>query len=205
MRSAREASMASCPSFFPGQNAHESCPAGAHTASAISATPHNLSRATSVQSQLQEITSDLGSQADAQGASLIGSAPIAETRARSPRSTCATNWLQSSTISTPHATSGDHDRRYLGRIYRGSQTISASTAQFLANLSVVPDFVTVSYNQVDASGQPTQPQYFQEPLRLHDSGVGRQAVQRSARALCEKRLGHSALHHRERLLDVRTP
>ncbi|WP_342379418.1 hypothetical protein NVS55_08140 [Myxococcus stipitatus] len=59
-------------------NTHVSAPTGAHNAAAIAATPHNNVAATNVQSQLQEIVTDLvATSAAAPGAGLVGVDAIA--------------------------------------------------------------------------------------------------------------------------------
>jgi hypothetical protein len=59
-------------------NTHVSAPTGAHNAAAIAATPHNNVSATNVQSQLQEIVTDLvATSAAAPGAGLVGVDAIA--------------------------------------------------------------------------------------------------------------------------------
>lgn len=150
-------------------NAHLSTPSNAHGATVISATPHTFVAATNVQSQLQELAGDLASAALGQGAALVGS----EALGGSPRAVSATKvrdqLLAILTHLNAHIGSGDHDGRYLRRVYSDGALLAGSTTKAMTTLAGVPDLVTIAYNFVDASDQPIQPQYHHGPnmLSLH--------------------------------------
>lgn len=147
-------------------NAHLGAAANAHAAAAISATAHNFVAATNVQAQLQELAGDLASNAAGQGGALVGSQALGGT----PRAVTATKvrdqLLAILNHLNAHIGSGDHDGRYLRRIFNDGWVIPASTTKVAGTLSVVPDLVTVAYNLVDASDQPLQPQYQHGPYWL---------------------------------------
>jgi hypothetical protein len=147
-------------------NAHEGAAAGAHAASAIAATPHAFVASTSVQAQLQELAADLGASVAGQGAALLGSQALGG----SPRSVTATK-LRDQLLAllnhiNAHLASGDHDGRYLRRIFSDARVVPSGTTQLIGTLSGAPDLITVAYNLLDAGDQPVQPQYYHGPYWL---------------------------------------
>jgi len=147
-------------------NGHVGAAAAAHAATAISAVPHAFVATKNVQSQLQEIVAALQSAIAGQGAALIGS----EALGGSPRAVTATA-LRAQLVAllnhlNAHIGSGDHDSRYLRRIYSNSFLVPTSTTRVFGTLAMVPELVTLTYNLVDSSDQPVQPQYHHGPYLL---------------------------------------
>ena len=141
-------------------NGHLSAAANAHPASAVGAAPHTFIASTSVQAQLQEIAADLQSVAAGQGASLVGSPAVSDT----PRAVTATN-VHSQVIEllkhiNGHIASGDHDIRYLRRVFSNAQNYAAGEQK---DLGAMPggsvDELSVKYSTVDASGNAQDPRY----------------------------------------------
>jgi hypothetical protein len=147
-------------------NGHVGAAAGAHAATAISATPHAFVATKNVQSQLQELAADLQSAAAAQGAALIGSQALGGAPRAVPATVLREQALAILNHLNAHIGSGDHDGRYLRRIYSNAAVVPPSTTQLFTNLTAVPDLVTVSYNLLDATDSPVQPQYHHGPLAL---------------------------------------
>jgi hypothetical protein len=144
-------------------NAHVGAATAAHAATAISAVPGGFVASKNVQSQLAEIVGDLQAAIAGQGAALIGSLALGG----SPRAVTATV-LRDQVLAilnhlNAHIGSGDHDGRYARRFYSTTLKVAPSTTQLFGNLSAVPDLVTLSYNLLDSSDSPAQPQYFQGP------------------------------------------
>ena len=146
-------------------NAHEGAAAGAHAASAISATPHSFVAATSVQAQLQEIATDLQSQANpASGASLVGNdaltgSPYALT-AGSVRDQIRADAQHLNT----HAGSGDHDARYLREVIRLSNKLAAGESMKYGTIDDYPHVAVLAYNYVASNGWPEATSYLQGAL-----------------------------------------
>jgi hypothetical protein len=144
-------------------NAHVGAATGAHAATAIGAAPGGFVTTTNVQSQLAEIVSDLQAAVVGQGAALIGSLALGG----APRAVAATVLRdQVEAILThlnAHIGSGDHDGRYPRRIYSAAKVVPAATTQVFANLSTVPDLVTLNYNFVSSSNFPLTPTYYEGP------------------------------------------
>ncbi|MFI5298955.1 MAG: hypothetical protein ACHREM_12735, partial [Polyangiales bacterium] len=145
-------------------NDHLSAVTGAHAASAIAATPFAFVASTSVQAQLQELAGDLQSAATGQGAALVGS----EALGGKPRAVAATKLHDQVAAILDHINahigSGDHDGRYLRRVFSKGLPVHPLTVVELTTLSARPDHVTVAYSQVDAALAPVQPLIFAGPL-----------------------------------------
>jgi hypothetical protein len=141
-------------------NAHVGAAVNAHAASAIGATPHSFVASTSVQAQLQELGTDLQSAAPGQGGSLIGSQALGG----SPRAVTATNvhdqLVATLTHVNAHIGSGDHDGRYLRRVFSNAQNYAAGEQK---DLGAMPggsvDELSVKYSTVDGSGTAQDPRY----------------------------------------------
>ncbi len=147
-------------------NGHVGAAAAAHAATAISAVPHAFIATRNVQAQLQELVTALQSFAAGQGAALLGSQPLGG----SPRGVAATV-LRDQVLAllnhlNAHIGSGDHDGRYLRRVYSNSFLVPSSTTREFGVLPTVPELVTLAYNLVNASDQPVQPQYHHGPNLL---------------------------------------
>jgi hypothetical protein len=147
-------------------NAHLAAAVGSHAATAISAVPHAFVATKNVQAQLQEIVADMQSATAGQGAALIGSQALGG----SPRAVAATV-LRDQVLAilnhlNAHIGSGDHDARYMHRLYSNGYVIPPSTTKVFGVLSAVPDLVTIAYNLVDATDTPVQPQYHHGPYML---------------------------------------
>ncbi len=147
-------------------NGHLGAASAAHAATAIAAMPFAFLATKNVQSQLQELVADLQSAAAAQGAALIGSQALGG----APRAVAATG-LRDQLVAilthvNAHIGSGDHDVRYLRRIYNGNDHVPGASSKLFTHLTAPPDLVTVAYNLVDATGAPQSPQFFQGPLSI---------------------------------------
>ena len=147
-------------------NAHVGAVTGAHAATAIAAAPGGFVASKNVQSQLAEIVTDLQSAIAGQGAALIGSLALGG----KPRAVAATV-LRDQVLAilnhlNAHIGSGDHDGRYLRRVFSNGLVVPPTTTQLFANLTEVPDLVTVSYNLLDPTDTAVQPQYHHGPFAI---------------------------------------
>ncbi len=146
-------------------NAHEGAPAGAHKASAISATPHSFVASTSVQAQLQELASDLQSQASpASGASLVGNDALASAPYSLAAGSVRDQVRADAQHLNTHAASGDHDARYLREIYRESNKLNSGESRKYTTLDDFPHVIELAYNYVSSNGFPEATTYVQGSL-----------------------------------------
>jgi len=146
-------------------NAHEGAAANAHAASAISATPHSFIAATSVQAQLQEIATDLQSQANpASGASLVGNDAQAGTPYALTAGSVRDQVRADAQHLNTHAGSADHDARYLREVFRLSDKLNANESKKYTTLDDFPHVVEIAYNYVNSNGWPEATTYVQGAL-----------------------------------------
>jgi len=146
-------------------NTHVGAAANAHAASAISATPHSFVAATSVQAQLQEIATDLQSQASpASGASLVGNDALAGTPYALPTGSLRDQIRADAQHLNTHASSGDHDARYLREVYRQTNKLNAGDSQLYTTLDDFPHVIECAYNYVGTNGWPEATTYVQGAL-----------------------------------------
>jgi hypothetical protein len=146
-------------------NAHVGAMANAHKASAIQAAVHSFISGTSVQAQLQEIASDLQSQANPNsGASLVGNDAAAASpysitagSVRSQLRECVKNI-------NVHVDSGDHDARYLREVYRQTNQLNAGESRLYTTLDDFPHVIECAYNYVGTNGWPEATTYVQGAL-----------------------------------------
>jgi hypothetical protein len=144
-------------------NAHLTNAANAHAASAIGAAPFAFLASKSVQAQLQELVATLQSVATGQGAALLGSEALGGTPRAVTSTTVHAQLVDLLAQLNAHVGSGDHDGRYLRRIFTKGATLAAGATQNLGTLTKAPDVVTVAYNLLDSLGFPGTPQYFAGP------------------------------------------
>ena len=147
-------------------NAHVGAGTGAHAATAISAVPGGFVASKNVQSQLAEIVGDLQAAIAGQGSALIGSLALGGTPRAVTAAVLRDQLLAILNHLNAHIGSGDHDGRYARRVYSHAAVVPPATTQLFANLSDLPDLVTLSYNLLDSSDTATQPQYHEGLYKL---------------------------------------
>jgi hypothetical protein len=146
-------------------NAHEGAAANAHAASAISATPHSFVSTTSVQAQLQEIATDLQSQANpASGASLVGNDAQAGTPYALSAGSVRDQIRADAQHLNTHASSSDHDARYLREVFRLSDKLAANETKKYTTLDDFPQVIQLAYSYVGTNGWPEATTYVQGAL-----------------------------------------
>jgi hypothetical protein len=136
----------------------------AHDASAIFATPFAYLTSKNVQAMFQEVVAVLQSSSAGDGATHIGSEALGGTPRAVTSTTVRAQLVDLLAQLNAHLGSGDHDGRYLRRIFTKGVTLAAGATQSFGALTKAPDLITVAYNFVDSLGFPTAPQYHEGPL-----------------------------------------
>ena len=133
-------------------NGHVGAPAGAHDASAISALPHAHIGATNVQSQLQEVVSDLESTGATPGTSRVGNDDIGGAPYSLAADTLRAHLVALLGFLNSHAGGSDHDDRYFteaeadARYYNVGETVGDADT---VDGSHASDFATAGHDHDD--------------------------------------------------------
>jgi hypothetical protein len=136
----------------------------AHAATAIVTLPFAFLTQTNVQNMFQELVVLLQSSATGVGAALVGSEALGGTPRAVTSTTVRAQLLDLLAQLNAHLGSGDHDGRYLRRIFTKGVTLGAGATQSLGTLTKAPDVITLAYNFLDSLGFPNTPQYHHGPL-----------------------------------------
>jgi hypothetical protein len=142
-------------------NTHEGAAANAHKASAIGATPSGFITGTSVQAQVNGIATALQSNVTpATGASIIGNDALSGAPYSLAAGSVRDQLRADAQHLNTHASSADHDARYLRELHYDVKQLVHNASLKLATLTENPQVVAASYNTVSADGTPGSTTYF---------------------------------------------